>query len=47
MANAPVLKTGVRKDLWVRIPPPPFTYRITTYEVAGRHLGGPFFFWLV
>lgn len=22
--NAPVLKTGVRKDSWVRIPPPPF-----------------------
>ena len=21
--NAPVLKTGVRKDSWVRIPPPP------------------------
>ena len=21
--NAPVLKTGVRKDTWVRIPPPP------------------------
>jgi hypothetical protein len=23
MAIAPVLKTGVRKDLWVRIPHPP------------------------
>ena len=22
--NAPVLKTGVRKDSWVRIPPPPY-----------------------
>ncbi len=23
--NAPVLKTGVRKDSWVRIPPPPLS----------------------
>ena len=23
--NAPVLKTGVRKDSWVRIPPPPYS----------------------
>jgi len=25
------LKTGVRKDMWVRIPPPPF-YLIRTYS---------------
>ena len=27
MANAPVLKTGVRKDLGVRIPRPPLDLR--------------------
>jgi hypothetical protein len=32
MAIAPVLKTGVRKDLGVRIPRPPL-------ELAPRHLG--------
>lgn len=31
MANAPVLKTGVRKDLGVRIPCPPL-------QVRYRHL---------
>ena len=40
MANAPVLKTGVRKDLGVRIPRPPFpclsTYGLLAVYVAAR-----------
>jgi hypothetical protein len=36
MANAPVLKTGVRKDLGVRIPRPPLA--LATFSVAGRAL---------
>ena len=41
MAKEPVLKTGARKRLWVRVPPPPL-YLITTYEKRG--LNGPSLF---
>gem|GEM_PF-3000693 len=35
MANAPVLKTGVRKDMWVRVPcPPPLPFHATRYMDA-------------
>ncbi len=33
-ANAPVLKTGVRKDMRVRIPPPPFTHKFIKLDAA-------------
>ena len=32
MAIAPVLKTGVRKDFWVRIPGPPSHFARTSYR---------------
>ena len=40
MANAPVLKTGVRKDLGVRIPRPPL-YVTTSCAASdpGKHVG--------
>ena len=38
-ANAPVLKTGVRKDLWVRIPSPPLYFTIT-YGFGGFAASG-------
>jgi hypothetical protein len=34
MANAPVLKTGVRKDLGVRIPRPPLDLRCIIYPAG-------------
>ena len=34
MAIPPVLKTGVRKDLWVRIPPPPPSLRRSSKSVG-------------
>src|SRR5690242_4613366 len=36
MANAPVLKTGVRKDLGVRIPRPPLELRMRRAAPPGR-----------
>ena len=42
--NAPVLKTGVLRDSWVRIPPPPFagSQRVWSYpDQVGHCVAGP------
>ena len=39
--NAPVLKTGVRKDSWVRIPPPPLHMGLGSHlYLSGTKAGG-------
>ena len=35
MAKEPVLKTGARKRMWVRVPPPPFLYHPGSRPDAG------------
>ncbi len=45
MAIAPVLKTGVRKDIWVRIPGPPLAHKRHLTAENTENAEGPPFFW--